>query len=65
MSNQISQKYKNYSEAHNLKNLNKIQNEEIKNWKIKDLYTLYYLYENIDDVFPSNKNNKVENLYFT
>ena len=60
---EISQKYKNYSDDHNLKTLNKIQNEEIKNWKIKDLYTKYYLCENINDVIPSNKNKKVENLY--
>ena len=60
---EISQKYKNYSDDHNLKTLNKIQNEEIKNWKIKDLYTNYYLCENLNDVIPSNKNKKVESLY--
>ena len=35
----------------------------MKNWKIKDLYTIYYLYQNINDVVQSNKNNKVESLY--
>ena len=59
----LSRKYKNYSKVHNLKSLNKIQNEEIKKWKIKDLYSKYYLCKNINDVIPSNKKKKVESLY--
>ena len=59
----LSRKYKNYSKDHYLKSLNKIQNEEIKKWKIKDLYSKYYLCKNINDVIPSNKKKKVESLY--
>ncbi len=59
----IFKKYKNYSKDHNSKSLNEIQNEEIKKWKIKDLYSKYYLCKNINDVIPSNKNKKVESLY--
>ena len=59
----LSERYENYSKDYNLKCLNKIQNEEIKKWKIKDLYSKYYLCKNINDVIPSNKKKKVESLY--